>query len=367
MEEREESQQDKTEDASEERRRQYREEGQIANPREIVSALTLVIITVGLTMLGGEIATALKSSFNRAFALVAFQSKQNLELMDMIRQVSAPLMPIMAGTAVLLAVTPSVLGLVVTQFNWSWKKITPTFDKLNIVKGLQRLLSAGGLEEFAKVLIKGTVLCTVTYVFMKKELNESELYFFFSTGVMAESLYGAILKLLTWITITMALLGAADYGWSLFRLERQMMMSKQEVKEENKAQEGDPLVRSQRRRMAREMIMRKNINAVPTATFVVTNPTHFSVAIRYVKGMQAPIVVAKGQDFLAMKIREMAKKNDIMLIENKALARTLYKTVKVGQEVPPSLYSSVIEVMKIIYQARGRDYFERFNLQNAAS
>ncbi|MEN9530637.1 MAG: hypothetical protein RI932_2510 [Pseudomonadota bacterium] len=365
MEEREESQQDKTEEASDERRRQYREEGQIANPREMLAAITLMIVTIGLSFLGSEIFLSMKGSFNRALAMVAFQSKKDLDFMDMVTQVIAPIMPVMIGTIALLSIVPSMIGLVFTQFNWSWKKITPTPDKLNFISGLQKMLSAGGLEEFVKVLIKGTVLCTVLYVFMKKELSESELYFFFSTGVMAESLYGAILKLLTWVTITMVVLGAADYGWSWFRLERQMMMSKQEVKEENKSQEGDPLVRSQRRRMAREMIMRKNINAVPTATFVVTNPTHFSVAIRYVRGMPAPIVVAKGQDFLAMKIREIAKKNDIMLVENKALARTLYKTVKVGQEVPPSLYSSVIEVMKVIYQARGKDYFERFNLQSA--
>ncbi|MBM3382264.1 MAG: EscU/YscU/HrcU family type III secretion system export apparatus switch protein [Betaproteobacteria bacterium] len=365
MEERGENQQDKTEEASEERRRQYREEGQLANPREMLAAITLMIVTVGLTFLGSEIFVSLEASFNRALALVAFQSKKNLDFMDMLNQVVAPVAPVMIGTIALLGVVPSMIGLVFTQFNWSWKKITPTPDKLNIVSGLQKMLSVGGFEELVKVLIKGIVLCTVLYVFMKKELEESELYFFFSNGVMAESLFGAILKLLTWVTVTMVILGAADYGWSWFRLERQMMMSKQEVKEENKSQEGDPLVRSQRRRIAREMIMRKNINAVPTATFVVTNPTHFSIAIRYVRGMPAPIVVAKGQDFLAMKIREIAKKNDIMLVENKALARTLYKTVKVGQEVPPSLYASVIEVMKVIYQARGKDYFERFNLQSA--
>lgn len=365
MEEREESQQDKTEEATDERRRKYREEGQIANPREIISAMTLIIVTIGLALLGSQIAKALKDSFSRAFSIISFQSKENLDLMDMISQISAPLMPIMVGSALLLAVTPSALGLAVTQFNWSWKKITPSFDKLNFVNGIQRLFSSGGFEELAKVVIKGVVLTSVLYAFLKKELGQSELYLFFSTGVLAESLFSAILKLMIWITITVALLGAADYGWSLFRLERQMMMTKQEVKDENKAQEGDPLIRGQRRRMARELIMRKNINAVPTATFVVTNPTHFSVAVRYVKGMQAPIVVAKGQDFLALKIREIAKKNDIMLVENKALARTLYKTVKVGQEVPPSLYTSIIEVMKIIYQARGRSYFDRFNLQSA--
>ncbi|MEY4066736.1 MAG: hypothetical protein RIR26_2944 [Pseudomonadota bacterium] len=365
MEEREDQQQDKTEDASEERRRQYREDGQLASPREVLSALTLLIVTVGLLMLGSNISQSLKHSFQRAFSIVSFQSKSELDLVNAVGQIAAPVVPFFLGVALVLGLGPSLIGLALTRFNWSWKKITPTFEKLNPVSGLQRLVSGGGIEELVKVLIKGIVLCVMLYYFLKREIEGSELYLFFSTGIIATSLFSAVIKLLTWTAITMLLLGVADYGWNLFRLERQMRMTKQEVKEENKAQEGDPLVRSQRRRMARELIMRKNLNAVPTATFIVTNPTHFSIAIRYVRGMPAPLVVAKGQDFLALKIREIAKKNDIMLIENKALARTLYKTVKVGQEIPPSLYASIIEVMKVIYQARGRDYFERFNLQGA--
>ncbi|MEY2988277.1 MAG: hypothetical protein RJB13_1798 [Pseudomonadota bacterium] len=365
MEEREGNQQDKTEEATDERRRQYREEGQVASPREILSTLTLIIITIGLTMLGGNISSSIGISFNRTFAIISDHNLGNFDIITAVEQILQPVIPVMIGAAFVLAVIPSILGLTITQFNWSWKKITPNAEKLNFVSGFKRLLSAGGAEEAVKVLVKGVTLCTVIYIFMKNELDVSEIFLFLSTESLADQLFSALLKLLTWISITTAILAAADYGWNLFRLERQMMMSKQEVKEENKAQEGDPLVRSQRRRMARELIMRKNINAVPTATFVITNPTHFSVAVRYVKGMPAPIVVAKGQDFLALKIREIAKKNDIMLVENKALARTLYKTVKVGQEVPASLYSSVIEVMKIIYQARGRDYFERFNLQGA--
>lgn len=367
MEEREESQQDKTEEATEERRKQYREEGQLANPREILAAVTLIIMTIGLAMLGNQIASALRVTFQRTFSIVALRGTQDIAPVDVVSQIIAPVAPLMVGTIAILSVTPSVIGLAFTQFNWSWKKITPSFDKLNFISGLQRMLSTGGLEELAKVLIKGATIGTVLYVFLKRELDQSILAYFQNTSVYAQSLFSAVVKLLTWITITAVILSAADYGYSLFRLERQMMMSKQEIKEENKSQEGDPLVKSQRRRMARELIMRKNVNAVPTATFVITNPTHFSVAIRYVQGMSAPIVVAKGQDFLAFKIREIAKKNDIMLVENKALARTLYKTVKVGQEVPPSLYASVIEVMKVIYQARGRDYFERFSLQSAVN
>lgn len=367
MEEREESQQDKTEEATEERRRQYREEGQIANPREILAAITLVIVTIGLSMLGPNISASFHLALQRTFALIGTRSRENIDLMDVVSQIAAPMLPLAVGTIAILSVVPSVIGLAITQFNWSWKKITPSFDKLNFVSGLQRMVSGGGLEELVKTIIKGVTLCTVIYVFLKREMDHSALAYFQGASTYAQSLFSSIIKLLIWTTITVAVLAIADYGWSLFRLERQMMMSKQEIKEENKAQEGDPLVKSQRRRMARELIMRKNVAAVPTATFVVTNPTHFSVAIRYVRGMPAPVVVAKGQDFLALKIREIAKKNDIMLVENKALARTLYKTVKVGQEVPPSLYTSVIEVMKVIYQARGRDYFDRFNLQSAMS
>lgn len=365
MEDRDGSQQDKTEEATEERRRQYREEGQVASPREILATLTLIMVTIGLTMMGGHVASSIGRSFNRAFALISDHNRKTFEIITAVEQIIQPVMPVMIGAAFVLAVIPSALGLTITQFNWSWKKITPNAEKLDVVAGFKRLLSAGGAEEAVKVLIKGVTLCTVIYVFIENELEISELFFFFSTDALADGLFSALLKLLTWISITTAVLAAADYGWNLFRLEKQMMMSRQEIKEESKSQEGDPLVKSQRRRMARELIMRKNINAVPTATFVITNPTHFSVAIRYVKGMQAPIIVAKGQDFLALKIREIAKKNDIMLVENKALARTLYKTVKVGQEVPPSLYSSIIEVMKVVYQARGRHYFDRFNLQGA--
>lgn len=367
MEEREENQQDKTEEATDERRRQYREDGQIANPREILAAMTLIIITIGLSMMGQQIAASLRITFQRTFAIIGKTTHETISPIDVVSQIVAPVLPVMIGTVAILSLTPSVVGLAITQFNWSWKKITPSFDKLNFISGFQRMLSFGGFEEFAKVLIKGVTICAVLYVFIKRELDHSVLAYFQTTSGFAQTLYSSIMKLLVWIAITVGILSAADYGYSLFRLERQMMMSKQEIKDESKSQEGDPLVRSQRRRMARELIMRKNVAAVPTATFVVTNPTHFSVAIRYVRGMSAPIVVAKGQDFLALKIREIAKKNDIMLIENKALARTLYKTVKVGQEVPPSLYGSVIEVMKVIYQARGRDYFERFNLQSAVS
>jgi flagellar biosynthesis protein FlhB len=138
-----------------------------------------------------------------------------------------------------------------------------------------------------------------------------------------------------------------------------MKMTKQELKEEVKKHEGDPLLRSQRKRMARDIVMRKSLRDVSKATFVLTNPEHFSVAIRYIKGMKAPLVIAKGQDLIAFKIREIAKEHDIIIVENKPLARTLYKTVKVGQEVPPSLYQSIIEVIRYIYQMRGKNYFER--------
>lgn len=367
MEEREENQQDKTEEASEERRKQYREEGQIANPREIIATVTLALITILLSVFGDQFQSSLKIIFQRTFSLIAFKSHETLSPIDVVWQIASPIMPQLITVAALLSIAPSLIGLVLTQFNWSWKKVTPTFEKMNFVSGIQRLFSFSGLEELVKVAIKGVTISAVIYIFLKQEINLSGLLYFQSLSAFSLNLFTTTTKLLTWMAITIGILAVADYGYSLFRLERQMMMSKQEIKDENKAQEGDPHVRSQRRRLARELIMRKNISAVPTATFVVTNPTHFSIAIRYARGMPAPIVVAKGQDFLALKIREIAKKNEIMLVENKALARTLYKTVKVGQEVPPSLYGPVIEIMKVIYQARGRDYFDRFNLQAATN
>lgn len=365
MEERENSSDDKTEEASDERRKQFREQGNLANPREFVSAVSIICFALLLPMVGKGLFASLGVSLHRSMAAFDRHNLSGNQLVHITIAVVSPVLPWLLGLLSMAMVLSVAVGLMLTRFNFSMSKIEFNLEKLNPISGLMRMLSFQGLVELAKAIIRLLVLGSVFYIVLKKEIENAELAHFMDLIGFVKTLGNSLMKLVITAALTSAALGIADFGWNWFQIERQMKMTKHEIKEELKGQEGDPHVKNLRRRMARDLVLRKNISNVPSATFIVTNPEHFSVAIRYVRGMSAPIVVAKGQDFLALKIREIAKKNDIMIVENKPLARTLYKTVKVGGEVPASLYTSVIEVMKFIYQVRGRDYFSRFDLQSA--
>jgi flagellar biosynthetic protein FlhB len=166
---------------------------------------------------------------------------------------------------------------------------------------------------------------------------------------------GDIIISLFWSIIILTLaIGALDYIFSFISIERKMRMSKQELKEEFKKREVDPHVKSRMRRMARDMSMSKMLEETKTATVVVMNPTHFAVALRYELGMPAPVVVAKGKDFNALRIKEVALKNEVTVLENPPLARLLYRSVEVGKEIPESLYKVVSEVIRYVFKLKGK-------------
>lgn len=363
MDEREQDAEDKTEEASEERRKQYREKGNVANPREIAQALSLLVLALFLAASAGTVGHALQRSFHRAWGDFSVRGRESASFLGEITLgTSAVIVPSLGVLVAALILFPTATGLLFTKFNWSWKKLEFTFEKLNPVSGLQRLVSPAILLELAKTLLKFTVFTFVVAFILKREAFHLVSLPLKSLGAAMPAAGASIMRLVGAMAGAAIVVGIADFAFNWWKLEREMRMTKQDIKEEMKSQEGDPHVKGQRRRMAREIVLRKSIAQVPKATFVVTNPEHFAVAIRYVRGMPAPIVVAKGQDFLALKIREVAKAHDICIVENKPLARTLYKTVKLGQEIPPSLYASVIEVMKYIHETRGKNYFDRFNL-----
>ena len=364
MEEREDSGQDKTEEASEERRRQYREQGNIANPKEIVASFALFACTISFLFYGKSLYDDLQLVFMRSFSMITRHSFTYGDLLPKITEIFSPIVPFLAGMSIFAMTFPITVGLILTKFNFTTKKLEFDLTKLNPISGMSRIISFQGLQELLKSVVKMIIYTYVCYYSIKDTIFDSELTHFQESSVFFGVLSSSTFKLFMSISLASFVFGILDFGINWFQIEKKMMMSKQEIKEENKSQEGDPLVKSQRRRMARDIVMRKTIAKVPEATFVVTNPTHYSVAIKYTKGMPSPVVIAKGQDFMALKIREIAKAHDIVMVENRALARTLYKTVKIGQEVPPSLYSAVIEVMKYIYQVKGREYFQRFQIQN---
>ncbi|APJ02721.1 EscU/YscU/HrcU family type III secretion system export apparatus switch protein [Silvanigrella aquatica] len=351
--------QDKSEEATEEKKSQFREEGNIANPREIVAAITLIIFTAYFYFAINPIINSFHLTFERSWKGFPFYFVDYSSLVKLVYYAVSPILPHITFIIFFCSVFPSLIGLLITRFNWSWKKITFDINRINPISGFARMFSGAFFVESLKIIIKCTVLSGVIYMVLKSEIfNSSESYFFSNIDYMRE-LGRSIFHLLFIMCIAGVVVGLSDFLYNLWKINNDMRMTKQEIKEEVKKHEGDPLLRSQRKRMARDLVMRKSLREVPKASFILTNPEHFSVAIKYVKGMAAPLVIAKGQDLLAFKIREIAKQHDIIIVENKPLARALYKTVKVGQEVPPSLYQSIIEVIRYIYQMRGKKYFDR--------
>lgn len=351
--------QDKTEDATEEKRSQFREEGNIANPREVVSALTLILFTAYFYFSINNILNSFHLTFERSWKGFPGYFVDYSSLLKVVYYAVSPIFPHLFFIIFICSIFPSLFGLLITRFNWSWKKISVDLNRMNPSAGFSKMFSAAFIFESLKIVVKCATLSVLIFFILKSEISVSSENYFFNKIDFMKELGKSIFHLLFIMCIAGVFLGAGDFVYNYWKINSDMKMTKQELKEEVKKHEGDPLLKSQRKRMARDIVMRKSLQDVPKATFVLTNPEHFSVAIKYLKGMQAPIVIAKGQDLIAFKIREIAKRHDIIIVENKPLARTLYKTVKVGQEVPPSLYQSIIEVIRYIYQMRGKKYFER--------
>ncbi len=352
--------QDKTEEATDEKRNQFREEGNVASPKEVVSVVTLILFTAYFYFYVNDLLKSFRLVFNRSWLGFPSYFVDYSSLIKIVYYSVSPIIPHFLLIVFLCTIFPVLFGLLLTKFNWSWKKISFDISRINPVSGLGRMFSLSLIIETSKILLKCMILSVLIYLILKSEIFQASEDYFFNNIDYLKQLGKSVFHLLLLMCIAGIFIGTGDFTYNLWKLNNDMKMTKQEVKEEVKRHEGDPLLKSQRKRMARDLVMRKSLKDVPKATFVVTNPEHFSVAVRYVKGMNAPIVVAKGQDLIAFKIREIAKSNDIMIVENKPLARTLYKTVKVGQEIPQSLYQSVIEVIKYIYQMRGKKYFDRF-------
>lgn len=352
--------QDKTEEATEEKRSQFREEGNIVNPKDLVSCVTLIIFTIYFYFSINNILKSFHLIFDRSWnGFPPNQFDQN-SLYKIIYYVISPMVPHLLFIIFVCSIFPTLFGLLITKFNWSWKKINIDLNRINPINGMTKMYSLNFLIEIIKIIIKFSFIFFTISIILKNEIFNIDKNYFFYNIDFTKNLGKSIFNLLFIMCIVGLFIGLGDFIYNYYKINNEMKMTKQELKEEVKKHEGDPLLKAQRKRLARDLVMRKSLREVPKATFILTNPEHFSVAIRYRKGMHAPIVVAKGQDLIAFKIREIAKQHDIVIVENKPLARTLYKTVKTGQEIPSSLYHSIIEVIRYIYQLRGKNYFERF-------
>ena len=228
-------------------------------------------------------------------------------------------------------------------------RIKPDFSKLSLQKGFKRVFGSQGWVEFAKAVFKFTVISTVVSILLNAEIDEVMSALFNQPASVPDIVLGLTIKLLSAITVATSIMVAADIFWSRKQWFKNLRMTKQEVKDEHKQAEGDPIVKAKRLSLARDRLRKRMIAAVPNATVVITNPTHFSIALRYDANEDAaPMVVAKGQDIIAFKIREVAADNNIPIVENRLLARSLYKQVEVDQAIPEEFYRAVAEIIHFV-------------------
>jgi flagellar biosynthetic protein FlhB len=246
-----------------------------------------------------------------------------------------------------------MINILQVGFHVSSKAIAPKFSKIDPMKGLKRLFSMRSLFELVKNILKMAIIGFVAYLTIKGE--SSKLFLLVDLGVMDILGYMGevsfkILYSTCWILIVLAVL---DYAYQRWEHEKSLKMSLKEVKEENKQTEGDPLIKGRIRRLQREMAKKRMMAAVPKADVVITNPTHFAVAIRYEPDtMNAPCVIAKGADFLAQKIKEIARDSGVPVIENKLVAQVLYKVTAVDRAVPENLYKAIAEILAHVYSLK---------------
>ena len=218
-----------------------------------------------------------------------------------------------------------------------------------------RIFSMSSLVEGAKSILKLAAVITVTYILLEGQIMGSATVIDMESGQFVAYMGSSAFRLVGGVCIGLFVVAALDFTYQKLRYRKSLMMTKQEVKQEHKQKEGDPLLKARIRSLQREMSRKRMMQEVPKADVVVTNPTHFAVALRYdAEKMAAPRVVAKGADLLAQRIKEVARKNGVPMVENVPLARALHKSVKVGGVVPRSLYQAVAEVLAYVYRLKGK-------------
>ena len=335
------------------RKQESRKKGQVPRSRELNTMLSLLFGALGLLMLGGSMSAELASLVEASFSFdraVAFDKEMvPVHLMSTVISALMILIPFFLVMVAGSFVGPLMMG------GWSFSPSAMAFklEKLSPLKGIKRIVSAKGLLELLKALFKFLLLMTATIILFDIFLNQ-----ILNLGsqppeqAFAEATHLLVWSLLT-LSFTMIFIVVFDVPFELWNHTKQLKMTKQEIKDEMKESEGRPEVKSRIRAMQREASQRRMMDDVPTADVVITNPTHFAVALKYVdKPGAAPLVVAKGRDLVAFRIRSVAIENDVAIFEAPPLARALYGSTEIGDEIPHNLYLAVAKVLAYIYQLR---------------
>ena len=352
---------EKTEEPTGKKLDDARKKGQVAKSREISMAVELLAFFILLRVYVDTIGLRFENFFGTVYQQIPSTIKMvdgqvpksalHAVVSSMLVQTLTIMMPfLIAGVVIAL-----ICNILQVGFKVATEPLRPNFGKMNPLQGIQKLFSMQSLFELLKSVAKIVLISYVVYSYFKSE--KSSIYLLYDMSLRQG------IALMGNLTINMGIRVAAvymiialvDFIYQKRKFHTDMMMTKQEVKDEMKESEGDPQIKSKQRQRMREASQRRMMQELPKADVVITNPTHYAVAIQYdQEKYNAPIVLAKGADYLAKKIKEIAKENDVEIVENKPLARMLYANVEIGAVIPPELYKAVAEVLAFVYHLKGK-------------
>lgn len=350
---------EKTEPATAKKLKDARDDGKVTKSRELTAAFDLIVLFLVLKIFISFVGERLVGIFDYVYSRMPDFLKINSTsvssvaashyMADILLQMLLTMLPfLLFGFLITFLVSVVQVGWKVTG-----KPLKPDLNKFNPINGFKRIISKDSLFELLKSIIKIAVIFWVAYSRVKN--HKEELFILYEIPLnQAIALIGSvIIDTGLYISIVYLVIGFADFAYQKHKFNEDMKMTKQEVKDEFKNTEGDPQIKGRQRRKMQETSQRRMMHDVPKADVVITNPTHLAVAVKYDADVNAaPVVLAKGEEYVAQKIKEVARENNIEIVENKPLARMLYHNVDIGAEIPPELYQAVAEVLATIYKAR---------------
>ena len=344
---------EKTEQATPRKREDARKKGQVFKSADLNSAIILIVGSVAIFTTFPFMTSSIEQ-FTKLYildrTLADFDNTYACFLLvEIIVLMAKIIWPILAATFL----TALIITYLQVGFVFSGEVLTPQLNRLNPLEGFKRIFSKRALVELLKSLMKIGITGYIVYTILKKNIVILPRFVDMDLTTTMITLGSIMMEMALKVGLVFTIIGIIDYIYQRYEHEKSLMMSKHDVKQEYKQSEGDPQIKSRQRQIQREASMRRMMSEVPKADVIITNPTHFAVALKYQPAtMDAPKVVAKGQDFIAFKIREIAVENNVIIVENPLLARTLFYSLEIGDTVPEELFQAVAEVLAFVYKQK---------------
>jgi len=347
--------QDKTEPATAKKKQEARKKGKVAKSKELGSIAILSAGVIYLFFCGKDMTLGLGNNIQQTFLIIPQLKSSDYNLMVLLAQAAKTYLRMILPIMLIMCIIAILSNYLQTGFIWSVETLTPKMSKINPIEGVKKMFSMRSLVELAKSIAKILIVGWAAFSVLKDNVSHLIPLVYQVKAQIISMLADVSLQVVTRCCYVIAILAILDFLYQRWDFEKSMKMTKQEVKDEFKQTEGDPMIKSRIRSIQREMARKRMMQEVPKADVVITNPTHLAIALRYdLESMTSPMIVAKGANKVAFRIKTLATENNIPVVENRTLAQNLYK-LDIGEEIPPHFYQAVAEILAYVYGLKKKE------------